>query len=115
MLLLRRGGNAARRHIYQPPLMRDMHYERDSAVKWNGKRRTRNPAHTAEREARQSMITHLAFTLLGGRDRAVLFLNTRRDPLGGTRLDRAMVGADNYAEVEEELRRVARPTIGTTQ
>lgn len=88
----------------------------DTPIKRNRFRRpARDPAHTPEREARQSLITHLAFAQLGGRDEAMEFLNAPWEPLGVTRLDRAMAGPAEYAQIEEELRRLGSPKTAKMQ
>ena len=73
------------------------------------RRKARDPLLSEEHIRRQSQITHLAFTQLGSRDEAVAFLNTHNEPLGGRPLDRAMSGAEGYAEVETVLKSLDRP------
>lgn len=73
------------------------------------RRKARDPQLSDEHIRRQSLITHLAFVQLGSRDEAISFLNTHNEPLGGRPLDRAMSGADGYAEVEKALKSLERP------
>lgn len=61
----------------------------------------RMPKDSAER---QGNITRLAFTLLGGRDGAMAFLNGNDDELGGRPIDLATASADGYADVERAMR-----------
>lgn len=56
--------------------------------------------------ARQGAITQLAFHLLG-RERAIAFLNTMHDGLGGRPLALATASAAGRADVEAELSRMA--------
>lgn len=62
----------------------------------------RLPKDSAER---QGNITRLAFSLLGGRDGAITFLNGADDELGGRPIDLATASADGYASVERAMRR----------
>ena len=78
-------------------------------------KRQRGPLISAERAKRQWMITHLAFTLLGGRDDAVSFLNTENVSLGARPLDLAMDNAPGYADVESAIRLLAEPPFGSRQ
>ena len=78
-------------------------------------KRQRGPLISPERAKRQWMITHLAYTLLGGRDGAVAFLNTQNASLGARPLDLAMDNARGYAEVESAIRLLAEPPFGSRQ
>jgi hypothetical protein len=78
-------------------------------------KRQRGPLISPERAKRQWMITHLAFTLLGGRDGAVTFLNTQNASLGARPLDLAMDDPQGYAEVESAIRLLAEPPFGSRQ
>lgn len=60
-----------------------------------------------EEAKRQGEITLLAFTLLGGRDQALAFLNHPNSQLGGRPLDVAMANQDGFLAVEQEIRRLA--------
>jgi hypothetical protein len=53
---------------------------------------------------RQGLITHLAFSLLDGRDPALAFLNGVHAGLGGRPIDLAIGSDDGYAKVEQALR-----------
>lgn len=66
------------------------------------------PRHTESRlsqdaAARQGRVTHLAWTLLGGRDNAVAFLNTHDSTLGGRPLDLAVASEAGCAAVEQAI------------
>lgn len=63
---------------------------------------SRLPRDAAER---QGNITRLAFSLLGGRDGAMAFLNGDNDELGGRPIDLATANADGYASVERWMRK----------
>jgi hypothetical protein len=54
---------------------------------------------------RQGNITRLAFSLLGGRDGAIAFLNGENADLGGRPIDLATASADGYANVERAMRK----------
>ena len=62
----------------------------------------RLPRDSAER---QGNITRLAFSLLGGRDAAIAFLNGDNAELGGRPIDLATASADGYAKVEQAMRK----------
>lgn len=68
------------------------------------RRRSNGVVLASDQAKRQSLITHLAFQLLGGRDAAVAFLNAHDDALDARPLDRAMADEAGYAEVEALLR-----------
>jgi hypothetical protein len=55
--------------------------------------------------ARQGDITRIAFSLLGGRDGALAFLNGTNDELGGRPIDLATASDEGYAAVEQAIRR----------
>ena len=78
-------------------------------------KRQRGPLISPERAKRQWMITNLAYTLLGGRDDAVSFLNTENVSLGARPLDLAMDNAQGYADVESAIRLLAEPPFGSRQ
>jgi len=63
---------------------------------------------------RQGQVTHLAFSLLGGRDPAMAFLNTFSSSLGGRPLDIAMANPDGLTSVMSAIRLLAMPQ-GTKQ
>jgi hypothetical protein len=73
-----------------------MHFRRSS------RNLPRMPKDSAER---QGNITRLAFSLLGGRDGAIAFLNGTDEELGGRPIDLATASADGYAGVERAIRR----------
>jgi uncharacterized protein (DUF2384 family) len=56
---------------------------------------------------RQGNIATLAFLLLGGRDRAMAFLNTADEGLGARPIDLAIGSDEGYARVEQAIRRMA--------
>ena len=56
---------------------------------------------------RQGDITSLAFSLLGGRDAAIAFLNSDNAELGGRPIDLATDNAEGYAAVEQAIRKSA--------
>jgi uncharacterized protein (DUF2384 family) len=58
-----------------------------------------------DQAARQGEITRLAFLLLG-RERAIAFLNTDHEALGGRPLDLATASEAGRASVEAELGRM---------
>ena len=58
-----------------------------------------------EQAARQGAITQLAFLVLG-RERAIEFLNTDHETLGGRPLALATESAEGRAQVEAELGRM---------
>lgn len=66
----------------------------------------------AEQINRQGRITHLAYSLLGGRDPAMLFLNAHHAAFGATPLELAGKSAAGYATVQSEVRRLSLPPRG---
>lgn len=68
-----------------------------------------------ERAKRQWLITHLALSLLGQKDRAMSFLNTHNETLAARPLDLAIENADGYAAVEAAIRLLAQPHVGARQ
>lgn len=70
---------------------------------WRRRRSSIPPEHMH----RQGLITHLAFSLLGGRDSAMLFLNSHHAMLGATPLDLAGKSVEGYSAVQSEVRRLA--------
>jgi len=61
-----------------------------------------------ENVRRESLITQLAFTLLGGRDGAIAFLNSFDLALGETPLHVASASAAGYSIAHAQLLRCAR-------
>lgn len=78
------------------------------STSWRRARSTLSP----EQLSRQGSITHLAFSLLGDRDAAVVFLNTHHATLGARPLDLAGESAGGYAAVQREVQRLA---VGTRE
>lgn len=72
------------------------------------------PKLSQDRALRQGQVTHLAFSLLGGRDPAVAFLNTFSQSLGGRPLDVAMANDEGLTSVMSAIRLLAMPH-GTKQ
>lgn len=64
---------------------------------------------------RQGLVTHLAYTLLGGRDPAMTFLNLHHPGLGARPLDLAGENSVGYAAVCGEVRRLASILAGDCQ
>ena len=77
------------------------HVERRTTSNW---RRPRCPI-PDENIERESRITQLAFTLLGGRDSALPFLNSFDSALGASPLHLAGASADGYSAVHALLLR----------
>lgn len=75
------------------------------------KRRPKTAPIPREHAARQGDITRLAFLLLG-RERAIAFLNTEHEALGGRPLALATESAEGRAAVEAELGRMAYRPAG---
>jgi uncharacterized protein (DUF2384 family) len=73
------------------------------------------PQLSQDRATRQGQVTHLAFSLLGGRDPAVAFLNTFSPTLGGRPLDVAMANDEGLTNVMSAIRLLAMPTQGAKQ
>lgn len=61
---------------------------------------------------RQGLITHLAYSQLGGRGPAISFLNCHNAGLGGKPLDLAGDSAEGYAAVRSEVQRLASILVG---
>lgn len=78
------------------------------SVSWRRRRSSASP----EQINRQGLITHLAFSLLGGRDPAMLFLNSHHAGLGATPIDLAGETLDGYRAVQIEVRRIAANLSG---
>lgn len=74
-----------------------------------------HPRLSSEVEARQSRITQMAFTSLGGRDQALSFLNELNPTLQARPLDLAMASAEGYLEVEAAIRLLERASVGRMQ
>lgn len=62
-------------------------------------------------QKRQSLITHLAFSVFGNSADAIAFLNEDNDALGGRPLDLATASQSGFAAVEQALRPVSAPAI----
>lgn len=62
--------------------------------------------------ARQGLITHLAFALLGGRDPALAFLNSFHSRLGARPLDLAGDSLGGFSSVRGEVLRLASAAKG---
>jgi hypothetical protein len=56
---------------------------------------------------RQGNIATLAFLSLGGRDRAMAFLNTADESLGARPIDLAIASDAGYARVEQAIKQIA--------
>ena len=65
--------------------------------------------------ARQGLITHLAYSQLGGLAPAISFLNCQNARLGGRPLDLAGDSAKGYAAVQSEVQRLASILVGARQ
>lgn len=79
------------------------------------KSRFNTPQLSHDRALRQGKVTHLAFSMLGGRDPAVAFLNTLNPSLGGRPLDVAMASQEGLTNVMDAIRLLAMPTQGAKQ
>ena len=64
---------------------------------------------------RQGLITHLAYTLLGGRESAISFLNSYHAGLGARPLDLAGDSVAGYSAVRGEVQRLASILTGERQ
>jgi hypothetical protein len=73
------------------------------------------PKLSPERAKRESLITHLACSLLADPVEAIAFLNRDNESLGGRPLAVATRSAAGYAAVEEAIRLLARPIAGRQQ
>jgi uncharacterized protein (DUF2384 family) len=78
------------------------------------KSRYHTPQLAQDKAQRQGKVTHLAFSLLGGRDPAMAFLNAPNPTLGGRPLDVAMASQEGLASVMDAIRLLALPH-GTKQ
>jgi uncharacterized protein (DUF2384 family) len=78
---------------------------------WRSRKADR-PRLSSEVETRQSRVTQLAFTSLGGRDQAVSFLNEFNPTLQARPLDLAMATAEGYLAVEAAIGLLARESAG---
>lgn len=78
-------------------------------------RRADSPRLSPEHAKRQSLITHLAFTTLGGREEAMAFLNSSDADLAARPLDLAMESAAGYIAVRDAILMRARPSEGSLQ
>lgn len=79
------------------------------------KSRFSGPQLSRDRAVRQGKVTHLAFSLLGGRDAAVAFLNTYNPSLGGRPLDLAMASQDGLTSMMGAIHLLATPPHATKQ
>lgn len=73
-------------------------------------RAAQTPRLPEESARRQGRITKIAFLLLGGRDGAIAFLNTRHDDLGGRPIDLAIASDEGFALVEQVIEQTANST-----
>jgi len=73
------------------------------------------PKLSPERLRRQSLITHLACSLLDDAGTAIRFLNQANVSLGGRPLDVATASATGYGAVEQAIRLLAQPHAGGRQ
>lgn len=73
------------------------------------------PKLSPERLKRQSLITHLAYSLLGDPIEAIQFLNQSNPTLGGRPLDVATTSTTGYSAVEQAIRLLAEPHSGRKQ
>jgi uncharacterized protein (DUF2384 family) len=74
---------------------------------WKGYKRSSDRPRLAKDEARrQGEIVALAFTLLGGRDPAMNFLNTMSAALKARPIDLALQSDVGFGQVEELLRKL---------
>jgi hypothetical protein len=72
------------------------------------KRANRNfPPLPKDSAARQGAIARLAFSLLGGREGALEFLNSANEELDGRPLDLATASDNGFVRVEKEIKRRA--------
>jgi len=77
--------------------------------------RANTPKLPQDRAKRQGRVTSLAFSLLGGRDPAIDFLNTFNASLGGRPLDVAMADEEGLGQVMSAIRLLAMPPHGAKQ
>jgi hypothetical protein len=73
------------------------------------------PKLSPERVKRESLITHLACSLLEDPMEAMGFLNSNNPSLGGRPLEVATRSAAGYAAVEKAIRLLAQPVAGRRQ
>lgn len=73
------------------------------------------PKLSPERVKRESLITHLACSLLDDPMEAIGFLNRNNETLGGRPLDIATRSTAGYAAVEQAIRLLAQPVVGRRQ
>lgn len=69
--------------------------------------RANRPKLPKDEARRQGNIATLAFLLLGGRDRAMDFLNTADESLGARPIDLAIASDEGYVRVEQAIKRIA--------
>jgi hypothetical protein len=84
------------------------------------KRRSFNWRHAVsslspQHSTRQGLLTHLAYSQLGGGGPAFSFLNCRNARLGGRPLDVAGDSAEGHAVVQRKVLRLASILIGAGQ
>jgi uncharacterized protein (DUF2384 family) len=70
-------------------------------------RTSAEPKFSADSARRQGEITNLAFSLLGGREPAIAFLNHHNAELGARPIDLATDSAEGWASVERVMQRLA--------
>jgi len=70
------------------------------------------PKLSPEHSRRESLITHLAYSLLKD---PIGFLNNDNESLGGRPLDVATRSTAGYAAVEKAIRLLAQPFVGRQQ
>lgn len=68
-----------------------------------------------DRLKRQSLITHMAYSLFGDVAQAIQFLNHENPSLGGRPLDVSMTSANGFSSVERAIRLLAEPHAGRKQ
>jgi uncharacterized protein (DUF2384 family) len=73
--------------------------------------RASKPKLPKDEARRQGNIATLAFLLLGGRDRAMAFLNTADETLGARPIDLAIASDAGYSRVEAAIKRIANPAL----
>lgn len=73
------------------------------------------PKLSPERLKRQSMITQLTFSLFHDRTQAISFLNSVNPSLGGRPLAIATDSIEGYSAVEQAVRLLVRPHLGSQQ
>jgi hypothetical protein len=72
--------------------------------------RASKPKLPKDEARRQGNIATLAFLSLGGRERAMAFLNTADESLGARPIDLAIASDEGYVRVEQAIRNIAGQT-----